>query len=200
MRKYETHFDEYFDVTNSQNNNLVKPKDTMICTNGAAAAVGDSKYPYLQKVNKRASSDLSSEQQVELYLIALRAYMDIFHIDEVRDYWKNYDQYTDERKMAIQQCIAERRAMKNEKVEPYDLDRMKKLQKTPFEKRIEDLAENGRIHRMDVMYEVDGIRFLPNVNGMKYRNDAKYVELFGNQMTKLRTKFDALFPVGKHSK
>lgn len=198
MGELETNFDDIFDKTNSQNNNVVKPKDTATRTNTTASA--DSKYPHLQKVNKRVSSEMSNEQSAELNLIALRAYMDIFHIDEFQDCWESYDQYTDERKMALERCREERRAMKNEKAEPYDLDRMKKLQKIPFEKRIKDLAEHGQIHRLDVMYEVDGIRFLPKVEIKKYRNDAKYVDLIANHMPKLRSKFDALLPTGKHSK
>lgn len=195
MCELESNFDDIFDQTNSQNNNVVKPYRTIVRTNAA----GDSKYPYLQKVNKRVTSALSYEQQVELHLTALRAYMDIFHIDEVQDYWKNYDQYADERKVAMDRCQQERRTMKIEKVEPYDLEQMKQLQKTPFVKRVKDLAATGHMHRLDVMYEVDGVSFLPEIDIKKYRNDGKYVELIANQMTKLRTKFNALFPVSKHS-
>lgn len=196
LRELELNFDNIFDKTNSQNNNVVKTKDSVVRT----VAAGDSKYPYLQKVNKRVVSELSYEQKTELYLIALSSYMDIFHIDEVQDYWKNYDQYTDERKMALQRYREESVMVQNEAVEPYDLDRMKKLQKTSFEKRIKDLTENGHIHRLDVMYEVDGVRFLPKVDVKKYRNDGKYVDLIANRMKKLRTKFGALFPASEYSK
>lgn len=193
MCNLESNFDNIYDKTNSQNNNVVKPNDTTIRANAA----DDSKYPYLQKVNKRAYSEISYEQQVELYLIALQAYIDIFHIDEVQDYWKNYDQYTTARNAALERCRADRRAIKEKTVEPYDLDRMKKLQKMPFEKRVKDLAEHGHIHRLDVMYEAGGIRLLPEVDIKKYRNDRKFVDLIANQLPKLRTKFDALFPVSK---
>lgn len=196
MRELESNFDNIFDKTNSQNNNVVKPKDTTIRANAAA----DSKYPYLQKVNKRVTSEMSYEHSAELYSIALRAYMDIYHIDEFQDCWASYDECAGERKMALKRYREERSAMKNETVEPYDLDRMKKWQKTPFERRIKDLAEHGQIHRLDVMYEVDSIRFLPNVDIKKYRNDVKHVELIANQMPKLRSKFDALLPASIHSK
>lgn len=192
MQYCESHFEQIFDQTNIQNNNVVKPKDTAVRASALAAA--ESKYPYLQKVNKRAYSEMSDEQSAELYLIALRAYMDIYHIEEFQDHWKNHDRYADERKTAMERYRAERRAMKNEAVEPYDLDRMKTLQKVPFEKRVKDLAKDGHIHRLDVMYEVDGIHFPPKVDIKKYRNDAKHVELIANQMPKLRSKFGALLP------
>lgn len=180
----------------SQNNNVVKTKDNTVVR--TAVVGGDSNYPYLQKVNKRVASALSYEQQAELYLIALRAYMDIYHIDEIRDYWKNYDQYTDERKMALQRYSAEcNNTIQNEPVKPYDLARMKKRQSIPFDIRIKHLAQHDHIHRLDVMYEVDGVRFQPKVDVKEYRNDEKFVDLIADEMEKLRTKFDALFPVGK---
>lgn len=201
MDQLESGFDYNMDKTNSQNNNLVKTKKTIVgSVAGAGACV--TKYPYLQKVNKRVASTLSYEQQVEIYLIALRAYMDIYHVDEAQDYWNNYDRYTVEREMALDRYKKDCEAMQNEAVEPYDLEEMQKLQKKSLDKRIKKSSENSYIPRLDVVYEVVGCclhsELKPNVK--KYRNDAKFVDLIANQMKNLRTMFGPLFPVNKYSK
>lgn len=192
LRDLESEFDDIFDETIRQNNNVVKAKGST----AKATAADDSKYPYLQKVNKCASSTLSHDQNAELQLIALRAYMDIFHIDEFQNYWNNYDRYTAERESALQRYRSDCEAMRKGTVEPpLDLDEMMKCQAIPFNKRVNDSAKTGHIHPLDVIYEVDKIHFEVNANVKRYRNDVKYVNLIASKMIKLRTKFGSLFPI-----
>lgn len=197
MSELELQFDHVFDKTNSRNNNKVLAKHSIV---GKVGIDADTKYPHLQKVSKHVASELSYEQQADLHLIALRAYMDTFHIDEFQDYWEHYDQYTNERETALKRYREERDAIQKKMVEPYDLHKMQKLQQQPFENRIIELAPNGHIHRLDVMNEVEQIHFQPTVNVKRYRNDAKYVDLIANQLPKLHSKFGASFPVNRYSK
>lgn len=200
MRELERDFDYVFDKTNSRNNNMVQSNDCIVNTAGVG---GDPRiYPHLQKINKRCASELSYKHQVELHLIALRAYMNIFHIDEVLDYWKNYGQYSDTRKLALKQFRNECTAMKsNTTIEPYDLDEMRKLQTKPLEDRIKEISSRTLIHRLDIIYEEQlNLNLVPKVDIKMYRNDVKFRDLITDDMPKIRSKFDALFPVNRYTK
>lgn len=189
LHRLESHFDDIFDMTNSQNNNVVKIKDSTV----NAIAAGITKYPYRQKVSKRVASTLSYEQQAELHLIALRAYMDIFHIDEWIDYWNHYGERTAERELALQRCRADGDRTQNGTGAPLQLDKLTKCLSKPFNKHVNELIKTGHIHRLDVMY-TDKLWCQLEVNAKQHRNDEKFVDLIGGEMKKLRTKFDALFP------
>lgn len=163
----------------------------MVKTKNSKQTAGDRamKYPYLQRVNRRAASDLSYEQHAELHLVALRAYMKVFHIEEFQQYWKNYDRNEAERMGELERYKAE---LKPSKRLPFNLSAMKMLQKKPLDRRMKVLGQD-RIFGLDVLNE-DHLRFKPYVDTKKYRNDAKFVDMVATHLPKLHSKLGSLFP------
>lgn len=180
------------------NNNVEKIK-------GSERRAGNdtkSKYPYLQKVNRRAASVLSIEWHSELLLVALSAYMNIFHTEEIHQYWQNLDRYETEMADELKRYGVDMKSVELEPVDSFDLNVMKKLQKKSLQDRIAAM-EQDRIFNLDVLNRANGLNMLNEANDLQlklqfdpkiYRNDAKYIDLITVSFPKLRSKFGALFP------
>lgn len=193
LYELEKQFDHVFDKTDTQinNNNVEKNKGSI----PRSSSVTTSKYPYLQKVNRRAVSELSFERHSELLLIALNTYTDIFHMEEIREYWKNFDRYETHTADELKRYKMEVTSFEMDLVDPFNLEVMQNLQKKSLKDRIEAM-EHDRSFCLDVLNKANGlniqlkIQFDPKV----YRNDRKYIDLITVGFPKLRSKFGALFP------
>ncbi|XP_031633212.1 uncharacterized protein LOC116346993 [Contarinia nasturtii] len=191
LRKIETFIGDDFD-DKYQNNNVVKPKNSKV----SACNASTLKYPCLQKFSRRTVEELSIRQNAELHLIALNSYKSVFHIDEFRRYWENYEQMKqqntkdqDEIKMEMVSCA-------KTPPKPFNFKQMESMRRKSFGGRVLEMGKVTPIYTLDVLNDVagitDGINFQLNVR--RYRDDLKFVDMIATDMPKLRSKFDTLFP------
>lgn len=182
----EAQFDANYDKLNN-NNNIGKKMDVH-------SNVGAMKYPCLEKVSRRAASDLSYEHHTEFLLIALKAHISIFHIDEFQQYSKNYDHIEEERREMLQQYRSEVKCYQKGTPEPFDLKKMDKLQQKSLHERVIALGKTSQIYDLNVMNEDVGMLYPICIDATKYRNDAKFIDLIATSLPKLKSKFSSLFP------
>lgn len=187
LKQIEKVIDHDWDEDVGQNNNVVKTK-----TRASSAPV--MKYPYLQKMSRRAASEISMKQHAELHLSALDSYLTVFHIKEFQQYWKNYDQLEQQKIQVTIEYKKEIESFENDPAQPFDSMTMDELQTIPFDERINGIKRT--IYSFDVMSEVSGITSAINikVNVKKYREDLKFCDKITTEMPKLQSKLGSLFP------
>lgn len=196
MKKTEKLFnDDDFDETVGQNNNNVDSSSSK----ANAEDVGDTmmKYPCLKKVDRRAASgELSFKQQVKLHLIALNAYMNVFHIREFKHYWENYDELEKQKIKDLENLKKGSEIYKSQKVKPFDLKALGKLQQKSFNIRVKQTGKNNPICSLDVTNEAVGLAMgiVIQVDVRKYRDDVKFFDMIATGIPKLNAKFGAFFP------
>lgn len=179
---------EFDDDTNTQNNNNVKKVEPV------KNPVPVMKYPYVQKTQRRIQNELTYEQQVELHLTALNAYISIFRTNEVKQQWANHT-------LGELCCIRnEHRYLKELEIfqltapQPIDLKQMEKLLESPFDERVKAIGAISCVYSLDVINRATKFRFHPQTNIRKYRDDFKYIDMISTGMPKLFAKFRAFFP------
>lgn len=198
LRPIEVDFDYYFGEEKHQNNNnnIVKPNKSKRMGNGSSSSCIDTanvanKYPYLQKISRRAASELLPEHHVQLQLTALNAYMNIFHTHEIQQNWKNYQQNQSKHNDELKQYKSDVKSFEEAIVDPFDLDEMRQALQEPLHHT--KLA--SPIYSLDVMNEACKMHILIHLISIKnYRSDAKYVDLISTELVNLRAKFSELFP------
>lgn len=191
LKQMEKEFDVVFDESNNNNNAKTK------MSKSSAPNAPTMQYPYLQKLHRRAASELTSEQNVELHLIALNAYMATFHSEELKQYWKNHQQNHAQLEKLSKQYRAETKAFDQTVPEPFDLEKMEKMQLKPLCDRVKVIGKDSHIYSLDVMNKNNQIILSTPAELhviKKYRNDRKYIDLITAKLPKLHTKFHALFP------
>lgn len=180
---------EAFSSSLGQNNNVVKKlKSTKI--NDAIPL----KYPCLQKVQRRAiTGELTDQQHIQLHLTALNAYINVFHIKEFRNYWKDYDRLKQRKDLDLVNYNDASKSYQNDTVEPFDLRLIEKMQHKSFDSRIRANAHEG--YSLDVLNEAVGIteKIEMYADVKKYREDLKFVDMILNGLPKLREHFGPLF-------
>lgn len=190
LKQIESEFGDDFDEEIGQNNNIVKTKGTEAHTSSAQI----TQYPYNNKVNRRAASELTAKQHVELHLTALNSYIRVFHIKEFQEYWKNYEHLEKQKFKLIEQYTDAVKTFWQEPAQPFDLAELEQIQKQAFAKRIK--KNDSPIYTLDVMNEESSITKFINikVNVKMYRDDLKFCDMITTGMPKLHAKFDQLFP------
>lgn len=186
----ENELDESIDESAVHNNNNVKLKSST--SNQATTSSSNhknTKYPYLHKANRRAASELTIEQNAELYLIALNAYTATYHTEELRQWWTNYNQYDAQLQQTVKRYRTEQFTP-----EPFDRQQLEKLQQKPLSERIKATGMDSQIYNLDVMNTDANIVVKARADIMKYRNDLKFIDLIISETPKLRKKFESLFP------
>lgn len=191
LKKIESNIDDGFDEDVGQNNNVVKAKFSTVDTSNGLVI----KYPYLQKISRRASSELSLKQLAELHLTGLNAYMSVFHIKEIQNYWKNFAELEKKKIMAMSQYQKDLESFQQDPAQPFDLNSMDELQKQSFDERVSKITNQSNIFNLDVMNKKSGITedIDIKVNTKKYRENVKYSDMIANEMPILQKKFSSLF-------
>lgn len=178
--------DDEYNGSIGENNNVVdKSKRTTINV---------PKYPYLQKVPHRANTgELTARTQIELHLVALNAYLNVFHIKEFRNYWQNFAHLEQQKAINLKNYEEDTESFTSERAKPFNLKQMDKLQQKPFDTRIKAIEQNG--YSLDVISEAlvisKSIELYVDVK--KYRDDLKFVDMIRNGLPKLHEHFDQLF-------
>lgn len=187
----EMDFGDDFNEDIGQNNNVIKSKNEK----NNATIVPTMKYPYLQKMHRRAATELTAKQHVELHLTAINAYISVFHIKEFNEYWKNYKQYEMDKVNILGQFKQEIKTFQQSK-KPFDLKQMEQLQRKSFDNRVKMIGEKSHIYDIDVLMEEAGILETIKIqaDAYQYREDLKYVDMITSEMPKLQTKFTKMFP------
>ncbi|XP_055322751.1 uncharacterized protein LOC129578362 [Sitodiplosis mosellana] len=191
LKQIESEFGDDFNEDVGQNNNVVK---TTVSETADTSSAPVMKYPYLQKVSRRAASELTCKQHAELLLTALNSYISVFHIKECQQYWKNFDQLEKQQIKQLGRYKAEVESFEKDPAQPFDLKVLEKLQQQSFDERVSKIT--SPIYGSDVMTEETGITEVINikVNVKKYRDDLKFCDMIATELPMLQTKFGAMFP------
>lgn len=181
---------------NNNNNNSAQTKSSKLDASNQSSV----KYPFLQKMNRRSSSELSDEQNVELHLIALDAFISTFHMGEKYWNWRNYEQIETEFEATTKQYQTERMNYDRTEPTPFDPKKMEKWQSKKSENlsdRIRKIGRDNIVYSLDVMNKdsriIEEMRCDSDLL-RKYRNDLKYIDVISAQLPKLRERFSSLFP------
>lgn len=199
----EEQFDDFFidkDLHNNNNNsNSSKTKSSKLNSSNQLS----EKFPFLQKMNRRSSSELSNDQHVELHLIALNAFISTFHMGEKYWNWRDYEQIEAEFEATTKQYRTERMEFDKTEPTPFDQKQMEKWQSKKSENLNDRIRKCGReniVYSLDVMNKDSGIIEEIRCDSdllRKYRNDLKYIDVIAAQLPKLRERFPSLFPKAK---
>lgn len=182
LRELENEFEKY--LSQSSNNNT----DKIDINIGEVSSGSRKKYPCMLKTRRRAASDLSYEQQIKLYLIALNSYMEVHHTEDVWRYLKECDRLRAQEKDEFEagQAIS---------MEEDPVASKKKMKKSSFGIRLESLNETGHIHDSNIKNKAAGVGISFEIDQTLFRNDIKFIDLISKKVPKIRSKFDDLFPI-----
>lgn len=182
LRQLEASFDSH--TPNDNNNEMPNEKRVKKVTDPL------HKYPFIQKVQRRATSEITYDQEVELCLIALNSYVEVRHIKDVREHFIDDKSHVSEAKI---------KSDKNELAKlRHDADleiQVKSTNKSgSFFNRLKSITENNRIYDMNVTNAEAGLYVPLKIDLAAYRDDIKFVDLVSPRvMPKLSGKFSHLF-------
>lgn len=148
------------------------------------------KYPFIQKVQRRATSEITYDQEIEMCLIALSAYVEVRHIKDVRHHLMD-----DEKKVSKAKIERDKKELsklrENDELEIH----VKGVERTgSFSSRLKSMTKNNRIYDVDVTNAEAGLYVPLKIGLAAYRDDIKFVDLVSPRiMPKLGAKFQHLF-------
>lgn len=178
----EASFDSHF--PNDNNNEILNEKRVQKATNQL------NKYPFIQKVQRRATSEITYDQEVELCLIALNSYVEVRHIKDVRHDLMDHESHVSEAKIKSEQLeLAQLRRDADLEIQ------VKNTKKSgSFLNRLKSITENNRIYDMNTTNAEAGLYVPIKIDLAAYRDDIKFVDLVSPRvMPKLAGKFNLLF-------
>lgn len=148
------------------------------------------KYPFIQKVQRRATSEITYVQEVELCLIALNSYVEVRHIKDVRRHFMDDESHVSAARInSEQQELAKLRRDADHEIH------VKSTNKSgPFYSRLKSITKNNRIYDVNVTNAEAGLYVPLKIDLAAYRDDIKFVDLVSARgMPKLGAKFSHLF-------
>lgn len=171
--------------SNDNNNEMPNEKPGKKDTNQSL------KYPFIQKVQRRATSEITYDQEVELCLIALNSYVEVSHIKDVR----RHLMYDESHHVSEATIESERQELMKLRQDADLKIQVKSTQKSgSFASRLKSITKNNRIYDLNVTNAEAGVYALLKTDLAAYRDDIKFVDLVSpHVMPKLGAKFSHLF-------